>query len=65
MFQWLSNWRARRARTIAAQDAALDRQFAFMKRTGMCTYCYGQGNSDDPPWGIVPCSECGGTGKTS
>lgn len=64
MFQWLSDWRARRAKRIAAQDATLDRQFAFMTRMGLCTYCFGTGKSDDPPWGIVPCNECGGTGKT-
>lgn len=27
-----------------------------------CTNCHGRGKLDDPPWGIVTCLECRGTG---
>ncbi|CAE6967534.1 hypothetical protein R70199_07857 [Paraburkholderia domus] len=28
-----------------------------------CPECDGRRFYDDPPWGIVPCSSCGQTGK--
>ncbi|WP_244785472.1 hypothetical protein [Cupriavidus pauculus] len=30
---------------------------------GTCIGCLGRGSCDEPPWGIVRCDECGGTGR--
>lgn len=30
---------------------------------GVCPDCYGKGAYDDPPWGVIRCRSCGGTGK--
>jgi hypothetical protein len=46
-------------------QAEFDGRWAAMEKAGICTYCYGRGMRDDPPWGIVICTECGGTGKSS
>jgi hypothetical protein len=61
----LRHQRIKHAREVADRrsQAELDGQWAMMREYGICTGCYGRCLRDDPPWGIVVCTECGGTGR--
>lgn len=63
LINWLSNRRAiknaRNAHIVAEHKAWIHR----MKIQGVCVNCTGKGKADLPPWGIVRCGSCGGTGR--
>jgi hypothetical protein len=63
LINWLSNRRAiknaRNARAYAEHHAWIHR----MKTQGICLDCVGKGKADLPPWGIVHCDTCNGTGR--
>lgn len=61
--RWLLKRRADRMEWERRSSAELHHRFKYMEQHGICTGCYGRGAVDDPPWGIVRCDECGGTGK--
>jgi hypothetical protein len=61
--RWLVKRHQQRIEAARQSDIALAANFERMARNGICEWCYGKGAYDDPPWGIIRCSECGGTGK--
>jgi hypothetical protein len=62
-------WRAylRRREEKKEEREQTERQWAaierHMRRNGICLECRGKEHIDLPPWGIVQCPTCGGSGK--
>lgn len=61
--QLLSRWKETRKQELERQVREYEAMRKQYQDEGICFSCNGRGFVDTPPWGVMGCSSCNGTGR--